>query len=75
VREINLADAAKNAGAREHDPPIAHHPSVDERRRVAGDENENFAGITEAVGAHRDPTGKVIGDVVDEDEPEGEAPK
>jgi len=50
-----------------------HGAAVDEGRGVAGDENEYLGGVAEAVVADGDPAHRIGGDMVEKDQPEGDA--
>ncbi len=55
MRDIDLPDPPQDAHARDHESGRNHRTAVDERRRVARDENENLGGVAEAVTADREP--------------------
>ena len=54
---------------------LLHGPAVDERRGIAGDENEDLGRVAEAVIAQRQPGQQIGRQVVDEDQPQRQAAK
>ena len=82
VRRVGITLPAKTGGAlqffgraRHHDAAVVHLAAVDERRRVAGDEDEDLGRVAEAVIADGDPAHDVRRDVVEKDQPQREPAK
>jgi hypothetical protein len=75
VRDVDGPGALEDARARHHDAALLHGAAVHERRRVTGDEHEDFRRIGEAVIADRDPVDDVGRDMIDKNQPEREAAK
>ena len=73
VRDIDLPRALEHAGAGDNEPVLAHGAAIDEGRSIARDEDENLGRVAEAVIADGDPTHRIGGNVVEEDQPEGDA--
>ena len=73
VGDIDLPRALEHAGAGDDEAMLAHGPAIDEGRGIAGDEDENLGGVAEAVIADGDPTHRIRGNVVEEDQPESDA--
>ena len=70
VRHVDLPRPPQDAGARDDEAALAHFLAVDEGGGVAGDEDEDFGRVAEAVVAERDPGHEVRRNVVEEDQPE-----
>ena len=47
MRDIDLPDPPQDARGRHHEAGLAHGAAIDERRGVAGDENEDLGGVAE----------------------------
>ena len=66
---VDLPCPPDQTSTRYRESAIEHHPRIDERGGVAGDENEQVGGIAEAVVALREPIDRVVRDVVEIDRP------
>ena len=75
VGDVELPDPLGQPGGADDEAAVEHHPGIDERGGIAGDENEEVGGVAETVIAGRDPVHDVVGDVIEEDPPVGDAPE
>jgi hypothetical protein len=75
VRDIDLPDPAQDARGRDHEAGLQHGAAVNERRGIAGDEDEDFGGVAEAVIAEREPGQDIVRQMVDEDQPQRQPAK
>ena len=57
----------------DHEAALAHRAAVDEGGGVAGDEDEDFGGVAEAVIADGEPGHDVGRNMVEEDQPQRQA--
>ena len=67
---VELPHPLQDARAAHDEAALQHHPAIDESRRVAGDEDEDFGRVAEAEIADGDPAHRVGRHMVEEDEPE-----
>ncbi len=72
MRDIDLPDPAQDARRRNHEADLQHRAAVDEGRRIAGDEDEDFGGVGKAVVADGEPGQNVGRQMIDEDQPQRE---
>ena len=75
MRDIDLPDPAQDPRGRDHEAGFQHGAAIDERRGIAGDEDEDFGGVGKTVIADREPGQKVRRQMVDEDQPQRQAAK
>ena len=75
VRDVDLPGALQDARARDDEAALAHGAAIDEGRGVAGDEDEDFGGVAEAVVADGEPGDDVVRNVIEEDQPERQPAK
>ena len=75
VGDIDLPDPLEDASARHYEAAVGHGAAVDESRRIARDENEDFGGVAEAVVTDRQPGEQVGRQVIDEDQPQRQTAK
>ena len=61
--------------SRNHEARLQHRAAVDERRSIAGDEDEDFGGVGEAVIADGEPGQNIRRQMIDEDQPQREPAK
>ena len=55
MRDVDLPDPLEDARGGDDEALLQHRAAIDERRGVAGNENEDFRGVAEAVIADREP--------------------
>ena len=70
MRDIDLPGALEDARAGDQRAALAHRAAVHEGGGIAGDEDEDFGGVAEAVIADGDPADDVGRDMVEKDQPE-----
>ncbi len=75
MRDIDLPDPPQDPRGRDHDADLQHRAAIDERRGVAGDEDEDLGGVGKSVIADREPGQDVRRQMIDEDQPEREPAK
>ena len=73
--DVDLPGALEDARARHHDAAVAHLAAIHEGGGVAGDENEDFRRVAEAVIADGDPAHHVGRNVIEEDQPQRQPAK
>ena len=71
MRDINLPDSPQDARGRDHEAGLAHRAAIHERRRITGNENEDFGGVAESVVADREPGQKIGRQMINKDQPQG----
>ena len=70
VGDVNLPAAPQDPRRRDDEPVLLDRAAVDQRGRIPGNEDEDFAGVAQAVIADRDPADDVRGNVIEKDQPE-----
>src|SRR5437660_10812562 len=75
MSDINLPGAPEDARAGDDKAALAHGAAIDEGRRVARNENEDFSGVAEAIIANGKPGDDIGGDVIEKNQPERQTPK
>ncbi len=73
VRDIKLPNAAHQQSCSCGNTLRGHPFRVHERRRVAGNEDENVGSVAEAVIPRRQPSDRIVRDVINKDRPVREA--
>ncbi len=72
VRDVELPHPPQHLRRRDRPSFPQEHSGVGDDRGVARDEHEDLGGVAEAVVAHGDPAHRVVGNVVEKDEPQRE---
>jgi hypothetical protein len=75
MRDIDLPDPPQDARGGDHEAGFQHGAAIDERRGIAGDEDEDLGGVGKAVIADRQPGQEVGRKMVDEDQPQRQPAK
>ena len=75
VGHVDLPGPLQNARARDDKAALDHGAAIDEGRGIAGNEDEDFGGVAEAVIADREPGDDVVWNVIEEDQPERQPAK
>src|SRR5262249_15078953 len=73
VGDVDLPGSPQDVGAGDAEAAFAHLLAVDERGGVAGDEDEDFRRVAEAVVADGSPGDQVGGNVVEKNQPQRDA--
>jgi hypothetical protein len=73
--DVELPDALGQPGRADDEAALQHHPGVDERGSIAGNEDEQVGGVAEAVIPRGDPIHHIIGDMIEIDRPVRDAAK
>ena len=73
MRDVDLPDPAQDAHARDQKTGFPHRAAVDERRRIARNENEDLGGVAKSVIADREPGQEIGRQMIDEDQPQRQA--
>ncbi len=69
MSHIDLPDPPEDACTRNGETPLAHDAAVNERSRIAGDEDEQLSCVAEPIIAKSEPIHDVARDVIEEDQP------
>ncbi len=69
VGDVELPDPLGQACGADEEAAFDHHPGVDERGGIAGNENEEVGGVAETVIPRGDPVHDVVGNVVQKNRP------
>jgi hypothetical protein len=69
-RGIDFPASSQRARHRRRPTLLSQRPAIGEHAGVAGHEHKHFGGVAEAIVAKRQPGESVIGDMIDEDEPQ-----
>ena len=75
VGHIDLPGPLQDARAGDDEAALHHGAAIDESRRVAGNEDEDFGRVAEAVVADGEPGDDVVRHVIEKDQPEREPAK
>src|SRR5258706_14764970 len=75
VSYVQLPDALEDTGASQDEAALQHGVAVDERGRVARDEDKQLSCVAKPVIAKREPIDDVRRHVVEKDEPERKSSK
>jgi hypothetical protein len=69
IRSVELPDPPENPRRPDNEAALQYHFRVDERRGIAGYEDEQIRGAAESVIPQRDPAHDIVWDVIQKDEP------
>ena len=75
MRDIELPDPLGQAGGTDDEAAFDHHPRVNEGGGISRNENEQIRGVAETVVSGGDPVHDIVGNVIQENRPVGDAAK
>src|SRR6185369_4627991 len=69
IGDVKLPQPFENAGCRHDETALQHHPSIEDRGRIAADKHEQISGAAESEIPHGQQTDRVVRDVIQEEKP------
>ena len=66
---VKLPQPLEDAGCRHDEPALQHHPSIEDRGRIAADKHEQVGGAAESEIAHGQQADRIVRDVIQKEKP------